>query len=144
VARGCTSLRHFRRRLRSRPLLRMGPEVRAAGGDYQRQGPAIYIRSVGCSLQTPKLMGWLNSLRARAAGDRWTAHLPWVMLGIRSAWREGTSFSPAEAVYGTQPILPGQYLAPEEDPSPSFLSDLQQTLAGRTLLPTSHHSTPAP
>jgi hypothetical protein len=85
-----------------------------------------------------------DALRARAAGDRWTAHLPWVMLGIRSAWREGTSFSPAEAVYGAQPLLPGQYLAAEEDPSPSFLSDLQQTLAGRTLLPTSHHSTPAP
>jgi hypothetical protein len=79
-----------------------------------------------------------------AAGDRWTAHLPWVMLGTRSAWREGTSFSPAEAVYGAQQLLPGQYLTAEEDPSPSFLSDLQETLAGRTLLPTSHHSTPAP
>jgi hypothetical protein len=30
------------------------------------------------------------------------------------------------------------------DPSPSFLSDLQQILTGRTLLPTSHHSTRAP
>jgi hypothetical protein len=71
-------------------------------------------------------------------------HLPWVMLGIRSAWRKGTDFSPAEAVYGTQPILPGQFLAAEEDPSPSFLSDLQGILAGRALLPTTHHSTPAP
>ncbi len=31
-----------------------------------------------------------------------------------------------------------------EDPSPSFLSDLQGILAGRALLPTSHHSAPAP
>jgi hypothetical protein len=66
------------------------------------------------------------------------------MLGIRSAWREGTDFSPAEAVYGAQPILPGQFLAAEEDPSPPFLSDLQGILAGRALLPTSHHSAPAP
>ncbi len=65
-------------------------------------------------------------------------------VGDKVCMREGASFSPAEAVYGTQPIPPGQYLAAEEDPSPSFLSDLQQTLAGRTLLPTSHHSTPAP
>jgi hypothetical protein len=66
------------------------------------------------------------------------------MLGIRSAWREGTDFSPAEAVYGAQPLLPGQFLAAEEYPSPSFLSDLQGILAGRTLLPTTHHSSPAP
>jgi hypothetical protein len=85
-----------------------------------------------------------DALRARAAGGSWATHLPWVMLGIRSAWREGTDFSPAEAVYGAQPILPGQFLAAEEDPSPSFLSDLQGILAGRDLLPTSHHSTPAP
>jgi hypothetical protein len=85
-----------------------------------------------------------DALRARAAGGGWTAHLPWVMLGIRSAWREGTDFSPAEAVYGAQPILPGQFLAAEEDPSPSFLSDLQGILTGRALLPTAHHSAPAP
>jgi hypothetical protein len=35
-------------------------------------------------------------------------------------------------------------LAAEEDPSPSFLSDLQGIFAGRALLPTSHHSSPAP
>jgi hypothetical protein len=85
-----------------------------------------------------------DALRARAAGDRWFTHLPWVMLGIRSAWREGADFSPAEAVYGPQPLLPGQYLTAEEDPSPSFLSDLQGILTGRTLQPTTHHSSPAP
>jgi hypothetical protein len=67
------------------------------------------------------------------------------MLGIRSAWREGTTFSPAEAVYRAQPVLPGQFLAAKEDPpSPSFFTDLQGVLSGRTVLPTQHHSTPAP
>jgi len=41
-----------------------------------------------------------DALRARSAGQDWVSHLPWVMLGIRSAWREGTTFSPAESVYG--------------------------------------------
>jgi hypothetical protein len=66
------------------------------------------------------------------------------MLGIRSAWRQDTSFSPAEAVYGAKLVLPGQYLAADESPSPSFLADLQGLLQGRTLLSTSHHNTPAP
>jgi hypothetical protein len=86
-----------------------------------------------------------DALRARAAGSDWSAHLPWVMLGIRSAWREGTLFSPAEAVYAAQPVLPGQYLAAEEDPPPpSFFTDLQGILSGRTVLPTQHHSAAAP
>jgi hypothetical protein len=85
-----------------------------------------------------------DGLRARAAGPDWATHLPWVMLGVRSAWRENSSFSPAEAVYGAQPILPGQFLAAEECPSPSFLADLQGLLSGRTLQPTTHHSLPAP
>jgi hypothetical protein len=85
-----------------------------------------------------------DALRARAAGVDWYQHLPWVMLGIRSAWREGAEFTPAEAVYGAQPVLPGQFLAAPESPSPSFLADLQGVLTGRQPLPASHHSLPAP
>ena len=56
-----------------------------------------------------------------------------------------TLFSPAEAVYGAQPVLPGQFLAAEEDPPPpSFFTDLQGILSGRTVLPTQHHSAAAP
>jgi len=85
-----------------------------------------------------------DALRARAAGVDWYQHLPCVMLGIRSAWREGAEFTPAEAVYGAQPVLPGQFLAAPESPSPSFLADLQGVLTGRQPLPASHHSLPAP
>jgi hypothetical protein len=67
-----------------------------------------------------------------------------VMLGIRSAWRENSNSSPAEAVYGAQPVLPGQFLAAEESPSTSFQADLQDLLSGWTLLRTARHSTPAP
>lgn len=43
---------------------------------------------------------------------RWTDNLPWVMLGIRSAWKEDIKATPAELVYGTTLRLPGEYLSP--------------------------------
>ncbi len=85
-----------------------------------------------------------DALRARAAGSDWFSHLPWVMLGIRSAWREDSDFSPAEAVFGFQLVLSGQFLISPEPPSPSFLAEFQGVLAARPPLRTSHHSTPAP
>ena len=85
-----------------------------------------------------------DALRARSAGPDWFSHLPWVLLGIRSAWREEAEFSPAEAVFGSQLVLPGQFLGTPEPPSPSFLSDFQGVLAARSPLQTAHHSTPAP
>jgi hypothetical protein len=85
-----------------------------------------------------------DALRARAAGADWFFHLPLVMLGIRSAWREDAEFSPAEAVFGSQLVLPGQFLSSPEPPSPSFLSDFQGVLAARAPLKTAHHTTPLP
>jgi hypothetical protein len=85
-----------------------------------------------------------DALRARAAGADWFSHLPLVMLGIRSAWREDAEFSPAEAVFGSQLVLPGQFLSSPEPPEPSFLSDFQGVLAARAPLKTAHHTTPLP
>ncbi len=61
-----------------------------------------------------------------------------------TAWREGSDFSPSEAVFGSQLVLPGQFLSTPEPPSPTFLQDFQGVLAGRSPLPTSHHTTPSP
>jgi hypothetical protein len=66
------------------------------------------------------------------------------MLVIRAAWWLDDSYSPAEAVYGAQPVLPGQFLSQPEPPSPSFLQDLQDVLAGRQPRATAHHCLPAP
>jgi hypothetical protein len=85
-----------------------------------------------------------DALRARAAGADWYAHLPWVLLGIRTAWRENSQFSPAEAVFGAQPVLPGQFLSSPEPASPTFLQELQQTLNNRTPPPADHHNRPGP
>jgi hypothetical protein len=47
--------------------------------------------------------------RAAASAD-WHDHLPWVMLGIRASFREDSKYSPAEVVFGSQLILPGQFV----------------------------------
>ncbi len=81
--------------------------------------------------------------RAAAAAD-WHYHLPWVLLGIRTAFREDSEFSPAEAVYGSQLVLPGQFINTAESPSPSFLRELQTTMTGRPPPPARHNVAPAP
>jgi hypothetical protein len=83
-----------------------------------------------------------DALRARAAGADWFVHLPWVLLGFRISRGEDSEFSPSEAVFGSQLILPGQFLSAPESPSPSFQQDFQGVLAGRTPLQTRHHTTP--
>jgi hypothetical protein len=75
-----------------------------------------------------------DALRARAAGADWFSHLPWVLLGVRSAWREDSAFSPAEAVFGSQLVLPGQFLSSPEPPLSTFLSDFQGVLAAHSPL----------
>jgi len=67
-----------------------------------------------------------------------------VLLGIRAAYREDSEFSPTEAVYGSQLILPGQFINTAESASPSFLSNLQTTMTGRPPPPARHNTAPAP
>jgi transposase InsO family protein len=50
-----------------------------------------------------------DALRARLAGPAWTAHLPWVLLGLRAAPRKEDNIFPAQAVFGTPIVLPGQF-----------------------------------
>ena len=83
-----------------------------------------------------------EALRARATASDWFQNLPWVMLGIRAAWRDDAEFTPAESVFGSQPVLPGQFLNTPEAPAAPFLAEFQGLLAGRAPLPTAHHSPP--
>jgi hypothetical protein len=66
------------------------------------------------------------------------------MIGIRASFREDSEFSPAEAVFGSQLILPGQFVNTAESPSPYFLKGLQTAMTGRPPPPTWHNSAPAP
>ncbi len=53
------------------------------------------------------------------------AHLPWVLLGIRSAVPLEGGPSPAEAVMGCQPMLPGEFLSTGEPPLEDILDKLK-------------------
>jgi hypothetical protein len=66
------------------------------------------------------------------------------MLGVRATFWEDSDFLPAEAVFGTQLVLPGQFVNNAESPSPFFLKDLQTVMAGRSPPQKQHNSFPAP
>jgi hypothetical protein len=79
------------------------------------------------------------ALRARAAGPDWYQHLPMVLLGLRSQPREDSATSPAEAVFGSQLVVPGQFLSqpPNDD---SFTSALRQAMGTFAPVPTVHNT----
>ncbi len=70
------------------------------------------------------------SLRARLIDQQWLLHLPWVLLGLRAAPKEDCGLSSAEMVYGVPLTLPGEFLGPEETPSPGFLTELRARMSG--------------
>jgi Integrase core domain/Integrase zinc binding domain len=80
-----------------------------------------------------------DALRAREAGARWTEHLPWILLGLRAASTDQAKRSPAEAVYGSSLMLPGQYLA-SEDPPPEFYRRLARSVAAFEPAPALHNT----
>jgi hypothetical protein len=62
------------------------------------------------------------------------------MLGICAAFLEYSDFSPTEAVFCSQLVLPSQYVDDTtESPSPSFLEELQNTTAGHSPPPVPHN-----
>jgi hypothetical protein len=138
---GCHPTRlHHRRRLRQGPLRRLGITLRSSTITSDRGAQFTSALWAGlCSLLNiqhspttayhPQSNGLVerfhrrlkDALRSRAAAADWHDHLPWVLLGIRTAFREDSEFSPAEAVYGAQLVLPGQFINTAESPSLSFL-----------------------
>jgi hypothetical protein len=75
------------------------------------------------------------------AGSDWTSHLPWVLLGTSVPLEGG--LSPAEAVMGCQPLLPGQFLPVGDPPLEGFLEELR-TSALKIPRPVSHKNTQLP
>jgi hypothetical protein len=67
-----------------------------------------------------------TALRARLAGLRWPEHLPWVLLGLRTAPKEDSGVSAAELVYAAALALPAEFLSAAEPPTTEFLQKLQQ------------------
>jgi len=57
------------------------------------------------------------SLAARCTGHKWTSHLPWTLLGIRTTPKDGLIYSSAEMVYGQPLVVPGEFFPSNEDVS---------------------------
>jgi hypothetical protein len=56
-----------------------------------------------------------DALRSRECGPNWSAHLHWVLLGLRASPKESSAISSAELVYGSPLVLPGQFHAKQTD-----------------------------
>jgi hypothetical protein len=81
-----------------------------------------------------------DALRARLAGPAWTAHLPWVLLGLRAAPREEDNISPAQAVFGTPIVLPGQFLDENAKLDESkFFQNFSEAVGAAEIIPTRHN-----
>jgi hypothetical protein len=68
-----------------------------------------------------------DALRAHLAGPDWPLHLPWVLMGLRSAPTEDTGVSTVEVVFGAPLVLPGQILDAGEPPPANFIAKLRQS-----------------
>jgi hypothetical protein len=66
-----------------------------------------------------------DALRARAAGHDWSSHLPWVLLGLRTAPKEDSNISSAELCLGAPLTLPGEFIAGPKPPPQEFVDSLR-------------------
>ena len=71
-------------------------------------------------------------------------HLPLVMLGLRTAPSDDSSFSPAEAVYGPNLSLPGKFIEHSEFPPEVFLRKVECAISGFSGPPRHHVVLPQP
>jgi len=79
------------------------------------------------------------ALRARATGPTWSQQLPVILLFLRATPREDMPRSPAESVYGSQVVLPGQLKDLPDVPDSSFFDQLEKSMQGFKPVPPSHN-----
>jgi transposase InsO family protein len=84
-----------------------------------------------------------DALRARCTAANWVDHLPWVLLGLRAAAREDDGSTPAQEVFGSPLILPGQFLDSPEIPPKTFLEQFSKTLSAAEHSATRHNTAAA-
>jgi hypothetical protein len=81
-----------------------------------------------------------DALRPRCAAANWVDHLPWVLLGLRAAAREDDGSTPAQKVFSSPLILPGQFLDSPEIPPKIFLEQFSKTLSAAEHSATRHNT----
>ena len=85
--------------------------------------------------------------RAQSSGTgTWMDHLPFVLLGVRTAVREDSGCSPAELLYGESLRLPSDLLSsPSFGSTPAladFASDLRGIMRANAPMPFDYHGSP--
>ena len=60
-----------------------------------------------------------DALHARGVTTKWKSHLPWVLLGLRTAPQEESGISTADAALGQQLVVPGQAHVPHVEGLPA-------------------------
>jgi transposase InsO family protein len=66
-----------------------------------------------------------EGLKTRLASHEWPAHLPWVLLGMRTSPKDDSAISSAELVYGAPLVLPGEFVDAAEPPAADFLEHVR-------------------
>jgi len=66
-----------------------------------------------------------DALRARLAGAHWPEHLPWLLMGLRTATKEDSTVSSAELLYGAPVALPAEFVAAKEPPMEQLVEKLR-------------------
>jgi hypothetical protein len=85
----------------------------------------------------------LNDTFLGIVAHHWAYHLLWVLMDMRSAAMEDNVTTPAQAVFGTPFILPGQFLDSSELPSDEFLTQFSPTLNAAKPLSARHNTAAA-
>ena len=87
-----------------------------------------------------------TALKARTTDPYWMDRLPFVLLGLRVAWRENPNCSPAELVYGSSLRIPGEFIDTQNnrqcEPTSQFLRGLQHAMHSAIPPPTMYYTTP--
>ena len=113
---------------------------------------ALGIQTISTTAYHPQSNGLVErmhrqlkaSIRTRLSDSDWYSALPFVLLGLRSAWRQGPEAAPSELLYGTLLRLPGEFIAtPEIAPTSNtcslFISSFQARMRAQRAAPSNHH-----
>ena len=122
-------------------------QLHAYLGVEPKYSPVYHPQANGLVERTHKDLKDHLRCRMEAAGREWMDQLPWVMLGMRSAYRPDLDTSSAELVYGAPLTIPGDLVgAPVEQEADSedakrLLKGLRRLAASRET-PTARHGVP--
>ena len=111
-------------------------------GISRRQTTAYHPQSNGMVERQHRILKERIMARASSlASGSWLEHLPFVLLGMRTAIRDDSGCSAAELLYGTSLRLPGDMLEPSE-PVPlasDFSVRLRAVMNSSSPMPVLHH-----